>query len=114
MRIVVRQDEAGQWWWAAVRESGETAAVSILYASRTDCMRGVAELKVEGPAAPIVYEEPAAAGPGTWTISRLIPSGSSRSEESSSAPTGDLVRATVPDGAPNSARVESALEQFLP
>ena len=76
MRIVVRYNEAGKWWWAAVGESGQTAAVSILYASRTDCMRGVAELKVEGPAAPVTYEEPYAAKPGTWTISSLIPSGS--------------------------------------
>lgn len=76
MRIHVRHNEAGQWWWAAVGESGGTAAFSIVYASRTDCMRGVAELKVEGPAAPITYEEPYAARPGTWTISSLIPSGS--------------------------------------
>ena len=55
---------------------GQTAAVSIFYASRTDCMRGVAELKVEGPAAPVTYEEPYAARPATWTISSLIPSGS--------------------------------------
>ena len=74
MRIVVRHNEAEQWWWAAVGESGQTAAVSIFYGSRTDCMRGVAELKVEGPAAPITYEEPDAARPGTWTISSLIPS----------------------------------------
>ena len=76
MRIVVRSNDTGQWWWAAVDETGRTAAVSIFYDSRTDCMRGVAELKVEGPAAPITYEEPYAARPGTWTISSLIPSGS--------------------------------------
>ena len=76
MRIVVRQNEAGQWWWSAVRETGETTAVSSLYPSRTDCMRGLAELKVEGPAAPITYEELYAARPATWTISSLIPSGS--------------------------------------
>ena len=76
MRIVIRHDDAGQWWWAAVGESGGTAAISTLYASKTDCMRAVAELKVEGPAAAVTYEEPYAANPGTWTISSLIPSGS--------------------------------------
>ena len=76
MRIVIRHDDAGQWWWAAVGESGGTAAISTLYASRTDCLRAVAELKVEGPAASVTFEEPYAANPGTWTISSLIPSGS--------------------------------------
>jgi uncharacterized protein YegP (UPF0339 family) len=76
MRIVIRHDEAGKWWWAAVAETGGTAAVSVLYGSRTDCMRAVSELKVEGPSAPITYEEPHAANPGMWTISSLIPSGS--------------------------------------
>jgi uncharacterized protein YegP (UPF0339 family) len=61
MRIVVRHNETGQWWWAAVDERGETAAISVFYDSRTACMRGVAELKVEGPVAPITYEEPHAA-----------------------------------------------------
>ena len=75
MRIVVRQNESGQWWWSAICETGETTAVSSFYASRTDCMRGLAELKVEGPVAPITYEA-YAARPGTWTISSLIPSGS--------------------------------------
>jgi uncharacterized protein YegP (UPF0339 family) len=78
MRIVVCHNEAGQWWWSAVSDSGQTAAVSTFYTSRTDCMRGLAELKVEGPAAPITYEEPYAARPGTWTISSLIPSGSKK------------------------------------
>ena len=76
MRIVVRHNEVGQWWWAAVSEDGATAAVSVLYRSRSDCVRGVAELKVEGPAAQVTYEDPYAASPGTWTISSLIPSGS--------------------------------------
>jgi uncharacterized protein YegP (UPF0339 family) len=75
MHIVVRHNEAGQWWWAAVGERGETAAVSVLYTSRTDCVRAVAELKVEGPAAPVTYEESSAASPATWTPS-LLPSGS--------------------------------------
>ena len=49
-----------------------------VYKSRTDCMRGLAEIKVEGPPprSDPRYEEPYAAGPGTWTISSLIPSGS--------------------------------------
>ena len=72
MRIVVRHDEGGQWWWAAETERGETAAVSVLYRSPTDCMRALAELRVEGPTAQVTY----AASPGTWTISSLIPSGS--------------------------------------
>jgi len=76
MRIVVRHNEVGQWWWAAVAESGETAAVSVFYDSRTDCMRSVAELKVEGPAAPITYEESHGGGQGRWAISSLIASGS--------------------------------------
>ena len=75
MRIVIRHDEAGKWWWAAVGESGGTAAISVLYESRTDCMRAVSELKVEGPSAPVTYE-PQAAKPGMWTISSLMPSGS--------------------------------------
>jgi uncharacterized protein YegP (UPF0339 family) len=76
MRIVVRHNEVGQWWWAAVSENGATAAVSVPYGSRTDCVRGLAEMKVEGPAAQVTYEDPYAASPGTWTISSLIPSGS--------------------------------------
>jgi uncharacterized protein YegP (UPF0339 family) len=76
MRIHVRNNEAGQWWWAAMDDGGRTAAVSVFYASRTDCMRSVAELKVEGPAAPVTFEAPYAARPATWTISSLIPSGS--------------------------------------
>lgn len=76
MRIVVRHNEAGQWWWAAVSESGATAAVSVLYANRSDCVRGVAELKVEGPPAQVTYEGLYAADPGAWTISSLSPSGS--------------------------------------
>jgi uncharacterized protein YegP (UPF0339 family) len=81
VRIVVRHNEVGQWWWAAVSENGATAAVSMPYPSRTDCLRGVAEVKVEGPAAQVTYEDrcaanPYAASPGTWTISSLMPSGS--------------------------------------
>jgi uncharacterized protein YegP (UPF0339 family) len=76
MRIVIRHDEAGQWWWTALGETGGAAAISKLYTSRWECMRGVAELKVEGPAATVSYEEPYAANPGTWTISSLMPSGS--------------------------------------
>jgi uncharacterized protein YegP (UPF0339 family) len=77
MHIVVRHNEAGQWWWSAVSDNGQTAAVSACYDSRTDCMRGLAELKVEGPAAPITYEEAgASAGPGLWAGPRLLASGS--------------------------------------
>ncbi|MDX6396877.1 MAG: hypothetical protein QOJ43_285 [Gaiellaceae bacterium] len=76
MRIVVCSNQAGQWWWAAVGESGDAAAVSVPYASRTDCLHAIAELKVEGPVAPITFEESYAASPGRWTISSLIPSGS--------------------------------------
>jgi uncharacterized protein YegP (UPF0339 family) len=76
MRIVVRQDESGQWWWTAVADDGRPAAVSPMYRSRTECVRSLAELRVEGPAAPITYEENYAARPGTWTISNLSPSGS--------------------------------------
>ncbi len=47
-----------------------------MHRSRTDCMRSLAELRVEGPAAPVTYEESYAASPGTWTISSLSPSGS--------------------------------------
>lgn len=57
-------------------EDGATAAVSVLYGSRSDCVRGVAELKVEGPAAQVTYEGLYAADPGTLTISSLSPSGS--------------------------------------
>ena len=79
MRIVVRSNERGQWWWAALGERGEPAAVSMPYASRTDCLRAIAELKVEGPVAPVAYEDDVqAANPGTWTISSLIPSGSAK------------------------------------
>ena len=76
MRIVVRHNEAGQWWWAAVCEDGATAATSVLYGSRSDCVRGVAELKVEGPAAQVTYEGLYAAEPGTLTITGTSPSGS--------------------------------------
>ena len=76
MRIVVRHDESGQWWWTAVGDDGRTAAISAMHRSRTDCMRSLAELRVEGPAAPVTYEESYAASPGTWTISSLSPSGS--------------------------------------
>jgi hypothetical protein len=63
MRIVVRHDEVGQWWWTAVGDDGVTKAVSSLHRSRTDCMRSLAELRVEGPVAPVTYEERDAAIP---------------------------------------------------
>jgi hypothetical protein len=39
-------------------------------------LRAIAELKVEGPVAPVTFDESYAANPATWTISSLIPSGS--------------------------------------
>ena len=68
MQIVIRHNQAGQWWWSALGASGGVTAVSAPYASRTDCLRAVAELKVEGPVAPISYDERNASSPGTWTI----------------------------------------------
>jgi uncharacterized protein YegP (UPF0339 family) len=77
VKIVVRHNQAGQWWWAVLGENGQTIAVSVPLASKTDCAKAIAELKVEGPVAPVAYEDAAqAANPGTWTISSLIPSGS--------------------------------------
>lgn len=78
VKIVVRHNEAGQWWWAVLGENGQTVAVSVPFASRTDCARTIAELKVEGPSATVAYDEDdvQAAKPGMWTISSLIPSGS--------------------------------------
>jgi len=79
VKIVVRHNAAGQWWWAVLGENGQTLAVSVPLASKTDCARAIAELKVEGPYAAVAYEEDntaQAAKPGTWTISSLIPSGS--------------------------------------
>lgn len=63
MRIVIRHDEAGEWWWTAIGETGGMAAVSTKYGSRTDCLRAVAELKVEGPAASVTTEESLAPAP---------------------------------------------------
>jgi len=75
MRIVVHHDASGQWWWTAISDDGRTAAASAMHRSRTDCMRSLAELRVEGPSAPVTYESYAATL-GTWTISSLSPSGS--------------------------------------
>ena len=60
----------------ALGDTGGAAAISRLYSSRWECMRAIAELKVEGPAATVSDEEVHAASPGTWTISSLMPSGS--------------------------------------
>ena len=77
VKIVVHHDDTGRWWWDLLGETGQILAVSAPLASRTDCARSIAELKVEGPYAEIAYEDVAqAAKPGTWTISSLIPSGS--------------------------------------
>jgi uncharacterized protein YegP (UPF0339 family) len=56
MRIVVGHDNSGQWWWTAHGEDGAVVATSVLHGSRPDCLRAIAELKVEGPAAPVAYE----------------------------------------------------------
>jgi uncharacterized protein YegP (UPF0339 family) len=57
MRIAVRHDNAGRWWWTLLAEDGRTLAVSSHHASRTDCVRAIAELKVEGPSARVDYED---------------------------------------------------------
>jgi uncharacterized protein YegP (UPF0339 family) len=57
MRIAVRHDNAGRWWWTLLAEDGRTLAVSSSHASRSDCVRAIAELKVEGPSARVDYEE---------------------------------------------------------
>jgi uncharacterized protein YegP (UPF0339 family) len=57
MRIVVGHDNSGQWWWTALGENGTIVATSVLYASRSDTLRAIAELKVEGPAAPVVVAD---------------------------------------------------------
>ena len=64
MRIVIRHDEAGQWWWTALGEHGGAAAISRLYPSRWECMRAVAELKVEGPAAAVTLRGALRGQPG--------------------------------------------------
>jgi hypothetical protein len=77
MKIVIRHTDSDQWWWTAIGSSGEELAVSVLHASRAECVRAVAEMKVEGPPAQVSYDDGyAAARPGTWRISSLIPSGS--------------------------------------
>jgi uncharacterized protein YegP (UPF0339 family) len=76
MNIVIRHDDHGWWWWAAVGDDGEDLAVSVPLASRADCVRAIAEMKVEGPPARVTDDAGYAASPGTWTISSLIPSGS--------------------------------------
>ena len=40
-----------------VGEDGAPVATSILHASRSDCLRSIAELKVEGPAASVAYDD---------------------------------------------------------
>lgn len=68
MRIVISSDSSGLWWWRAVGEDGETVAVSVPHSNRPDCVRAVAEVKVEGPAAPVTYEDSYPAGRGSWSI----------------------------------------------
>jgi uncharacterized protein YegP (UPF0339 family) len=57
MRIIVGHDNSGQWWWTAIGEDSAVVATSVLYGSRPDCLRAIAELKVEGPVAQIAYDE---------------------------------------------------------
>ena len=57
VKIVVRHNEAGQWWWSVLGENGQTLAVSVPLASKTDCATAIAELKVEGPVAQVAYED---------------------------------------------------------
>ena len=75
MRIVVRHDGNGNWWWTAVGDDGTPAAVSAPHPSRTDCMRSLAELRVEGPAAQVTYDAADAPRPGAWTLMGLRPAG---------------------------------------
>jgi uncharacterized protein YegP (UPF0339 family) len=56
VRIAVRHDHAGRWWWTLLAEDGRTLAVSASHASRSDCARSIAELKVEGPSARVDYD----------------------------------------------------------
>ena len=63
MRIVVGHDNSGQWWWTARGENGAIVATSVLYASRSDTLRAIAELKVEGPVAPVVVADGVGAMP---------------------------------------------------
>ncbi len=63
MRIVVGHDNEGQWWWKAVGDDGTVVATSVVHASRPECLRSIAELKIEGPAAPVAYDESADAMP---------------------------------------------------
>jgi uncharacterized protein YegP (UPF0339 family) len=63
MRIVVGHDNSGQWWWTAFGENGALVATSVLHASRPDCLRAIAELKVEGPVAPVAIAEAEGATP---------------------------------------------------
>jgi uncharacterized protein YegP (UPF0339 family) len=57
VRIVVRHDEAGRWWWTLLGDDGRTHAVSSFHPSRTDGVRAIAELKVESPSARVDYED---------------------------------------------------------
>lgn len=63
MRIVVGHDNSGQWWWTALGEDDAVVATSVLHTSRPDCLRAIAELKIEGPVAPVAYDDPGGATP---------------------------------------------------
>ncbi len=57
MRIVVRHDNDGRWWWTLVADDNSTLAISAEHTSRFDVLRAVSELKVEGPSARVVVED---------------------------------------------------------
>ena len=57
MRIVVRHDDTGRWWWTLLADDGRTLATSAEHGSRPDVLRSIAELKVEGPSARVDVED---------------------------------------------------------
>ena len=65
VRIVVGHDNEDRWWWTAFDEDGTVVARSVIHASRYECMRSIAELKVEGPVASVGYDDSADGTPFT-------------------------------------------------
>lgn len=57
VRIVVGHDNENHWWWTAFADDGTIVARSVIYASRSDCIHSIAELKVEGPVASVGYDD---------------------------------------------------------
>ena len=68
VRIVVGHDNEDHWWWTAFAEDGTVVARSVLHASRSECMRSIAELKVEGPVASVGYDDGDSAGATPFTV----------------------------------------------